>query len=89
MSSSPVTATPSTKLAQGQVLTETFTVTVTDTFCNSVSQDITITIHGTNDKPVWSWGAAVMTMVRCTSRKAAWAVMRTARWSMGRTTEAR
>ena len=39
------------KLAQGQVLTETFTVTVTDTFGNSVSQDITITIHGTNDKP--------------------------------------
>lgn len=39
------------RLAQGQVLTETFTVTVTDTFGNSVSQDITITIHGTNDKP--------------------------------------
>ena len=39
------------KLAQGQVLTETFTVTVTDTFNKSVTQDITITIHGTNDKP--------------------------------------
>ena len=39
------------KLAQGQVLTETFTVTVKDTFGKEVSTDITITIHGTNDKP--------------------------------------
>ena len=39
------------KLAQGEVLTETFTVTVTDTFGKEVSTDITITIHGTNDKP--------------------------------------
>lgn len=42
------------KLAQGQVLTETFTVTVTDTFGKFVSQEITITIHGTNDKPTLS-----------------------------------
>ena len=39
------------KLAQGEVLTETFTVTVRDTFGKEVSTDITITIHGTNDKP--------------------------------------
>ena len=39
------------KLAQGEVLTETFTVTVKDTFGKEVSTDITITIHGTNDKP--------------------------------------
>ena len=39
------------RLAQGEVLTETFTVTVTDTFGKEVSTDITITIHGTNDKP--------------------------------------
>ena len=46
------------KLAQGQVLTETFTVTVTDTFGKFVSQDITITIHGTNDKPTLSLGSS-------------------------------
>ena len=39
------------KLAQGEVLTETFTVTVKDTFGKEVSTDTTITIHGTNDKP--------------------------------------
>ena len=39
------------RLAQGEVLTETFTVTVKDTFDKEVSTDITITIHGTNDKP--------------------------------------
>ena len=39
------------RLAQGEVLTETFTVTVKDTFGKEVSTDITITIHGTNDKP--------------------------------------
>ena len=42
------------KLAQGQVLTETFTVTVEDTFGKKDFIDITITIHGTNDKPTLS-----------------------------------
>ena len=48
------------RLAQGEVLTETFTVTVTDTFGKEVSTDITITIHGTNDKPCLELGDSTL-----------------------------
>jgi len=38
-------------LAQGQTLTQVYTVTITDNGGASVSQDVTITIHGGNDAP--------------------------------------
>jgi VCBS repeat-containing protein len=38
-------------LAQGEVLTQTYTVFVTDDNGASVAQDVTITINGTNDGP--------------------------------------
>ncbi len=39
-------------LAAGQVVTETFTVTITDSLGSSDTQKVTITITGTNDGPV-------------------------------------
>ncbi len=39
-------------LAEGQTVTETFTVTISDGNGGSISQDITVTVTGTNDVPV-------------------------------------
>ena len=39
-------------LADGQTITQVYTVTVTDNNGAPVSQDVTITLHGTNDIPV-------------------------------------
>ena len=39
-------------LAEGETKTETFTITVTDNNGESVEQDITVTIIGTNDRPI-------------------------------------
>ncbi|MEH6631107.1 MAG: VCBS domain-containing protein [Halopseudomonas aestusnigri] len=39
-------------LAEGQNETETFTVTVTDEFGATDTQDVTITVKGTNDSPI-------------------------------------
>ncbi|QKD05908.1 hypothetical protein EB235_34470 [Mesorhizobium loti R88b] len=39
-------------LAQGESHTDTFTVTVTDDFGATTTQDVTVTINGTNDAPV-------------------------------------
>ena len=41
-------------LTEGQIVTETFTVTVTDDQMATTTQDVTITITGTNDGPVAS-----------------------------------
>ncbi len=38
-------------LAQGQTITQVYTVTVTDNNGASVTQDVTVTITGTNDAP--------------------------------------
>ncbi|MDN3717395.1 VCBS domain-containing protein [Vibrio breoganii] len=40
------------KLQQGQNPTETFTVLVTDSSGKPVEQEVTVTVHGTNDDPV-------------------------------------
>ncbi|MEP2707925.1 MAG: Ig-like domain-containing protein, partial [Roseibium sp.] len=39
-------------LAEGAVVTETFTATVTDDFGATATQDVTVTITGTNDSPI-------------------------------------
>ncbi len=39
------------RLSQGQLVTETFTVTVADRFGGTAEQTITVTIEGTNDRP--------------------------------------
>src|SRR5262249_23108079 len=39
------------QLAQGQVVTQTYSVTITDPFSASTSQLVTVTITGTNDAP--------------------------------------
>ena len=44
------------QLAMGQVVTEVYTITIDDQNGDTVSQDITITITGTNDAPVISGG---------------------------------
>ena len=41
-------------LAVDETATETFTITVTDSFGVSVSQDVTVTVVGTNDSPIFS-----------------------------------
>ena len=45
-------------LAEGQTITQVYTVTVTDNNGAPVSQDVTVTITGTNDAPVITSDAA-------------------------------
>ena len=47
-------------LAEGETVTETFTVKVSDQKGGTVTQDITITINGTNDAPTLSSGRVVL-----------------------------
>lgn len=44
-------------LAEGEVVTAVFTITVSDGHGGTVAQDVTITVNGTNDTPVISGGA--------------------------------
>ena len=46
------TNTDTNALDEGQVETETFTVTVTDEFDATDTQDVTVTVAGTNDSPI-------------------------------------
>ena len=45
-------------LAEGQTITQVYTVTFTDNHGATVSQDVTVTINGTNDTPTITSGAA-------------------------------
>jgi len=46
-------------LAQGQTITQVYTITITDVHGAFVTQDVTITITGTNDAPVLSADASI------------------------------
>ncbi|WGD52022.1 VCBS domain-containing protein [Bradyrhizobium sp. CB1650] len=48
-------------LAEGQTITQVYTVTVDDHHGGTVSQDVTVTITGTNDVPTITSGAAAAT----------------------------
>src|SRR5262249_6513946 len=49
-------------LAKDQTLTQTYTVKVADNNGGFTTQDVTITIHGTNDAPVITSGAAAVAL---------------------------
>jgi len=58
-------------LAAGETLTQTYTVTVNDGLADSNTQEVTITITGTNDAPVISVGAVTVTPPAVRNRTAA------------------